>query len=217
MTEINGLPAHVLLVHAIVVLVPLTAILLLLCVFWSAARRRLVWPALALATIGLVLTPITTEAGEWLERRVDASALLQAHTRLGDTLLPWTVGLFVVSAAVAALHVLDGRRRRQARTEPLVRAATGAAGSSATTDLVAEPDPGQNPVPESATRPGWERGATIVVTVLAVIVAVGAVVEVYRIGESGAQAVWQGEFSQTATNGPPGGTNGSDSGSDDGG
>ncbi|MFZ2177676.1 MAG: hypothetical protein WAW17_27340 [Rhodococcus sp. (in: high G+C Gram-positive bacteria)] len=45
----NGLPAHVLLVHFVVVLAPLTAILLILCALWPAARRRMVWLIRALA------------------------------------------------------------------------------------------------------------------------------------------------------------------------
>ena len=66
MTTIAGLPAHVLLVHAIVVLAPLTAALEILCAIWPAARRRLVWLVLAFAAVNLVFTPLTTDAGEWL-------------------------------------------------------------------------------------------------------------------------------------------------------
>ena len=40
MSTVNGLPAHVLLVHAVVVLVPLTSLLLVLVAVWPAARRR---------------------------------------------------------------------------------------------------------------------------------------------------------------------------------
>ena len=47
MTTINGIPAHALLIHAIVVLAPLVALLEILCAFWPAARRRLVWLVLA--------------------------------------------------------------------------------------------------------------------------------------------------------------------------
>lgn len=62
MSTINGLPAHVLLVHFIVVLAPLTAILAILCAVWPAARQRLVWLVLVLAGVVAVLTPLTTEA-----------------------------------------------------------------------------------------------------------------------------------------------------------
>ena len=61
MTTITGIPAHALLVHAIVVLAPLVALLEILCAFWPAARRRLVWLVLALAAATLVLTPLTDQ------------------------------------------------------------------------------------------------------------------------------------------------------------
>jgi hypothetical protein len=66
MTVVNGLPAHALLVHFIVVLAPLTALLVMLCALWGAARRHLVWLTLVLAIVTTVLTPITIEAGQWL-------------------------------------------------------------------------------------------------------------------------------------------------------
>src|SRR4029079_13585923 len=43
MRTVNRPPSHVLLVHFIVVLAPLTALLATLCAVWPAARRRLVW------------------------------------------------------------------------------------------------------------------------------------------------------------------------------
>ena len=39
--EFNGLPIHILLVHAVVVLVPLAALLTMLSAVWPAARRRI--------------------------------------------------------------------------------------------------------------------------------------------------------------------------------
>ena len=65
MTTFSGLPAHALLVHFIVILAPLTAILAIMSAVWPAARKRLVWLILALAVITVVLTPLTTGAGEW--------------------------------------------------------------------------------------------------------------------------------------------------------
>ena len=67
MNVVNGLPAHVLLVHFMVVLAPLTALLEIACALWAAARRgQLVWLTLILAIVVTVLTPITTDAGGWL-------------------------------------------------------------------------------------------------------------------------------------------------------
>jgi hypothetical protein len=99
-TTINGLPAHILLVHAVVVLVPLTALVLVACVIRTSwmARLGLMLPALAVVT--LVSVPLATHAGEWLERHTDSDPLVRKHAELGDTLLPWVLGLFVVTIAV---------------------------------------------------------------------------------------------------------------------
>ena len=95
--EVSGLPAHILLVHAVIVLIPLAALLTVLAAVWPAARRRLgvITPLVALAA--LVAVPITTNAGEWLEARVPPSPLIEEHVRLGDTMLWFAIGLFVVA------------------------------------------------------------------------------------------------------------------------
>jgi hypothetical protein len=41
----------------------------------------------------------------------------------------------------------------------------------------------------------------IAAAVLAAVVSVGAVAQVYRIGDSGATAAWHGQFNQTANGG----------------
>jgi hypothetical protein len=119
LTTIAGLPAHALLVHAIVVLAPLTAVLEILCGFWPAARRRLVWLVLALAAVTTVLTPITTDAGEWLkDQRASVSPILQEHAERGDWMIYFAVALLAVAVALAVLHWLEGRsdKRRTVAT-----------------------------------------------------------------------------------------------------
>ncbi|MFE3292419.1 DUF2231 domain-containing protein [Rhodococcus sp. NPDC059234] len=118
MSTINGLPVHVLLVHFVVVLAPLTAVLLILCSVWPAARRRLVWPTLVLAAVTTVLTPITTEAGEWLERHVDRTAAVHTHTELGATMIYFSIGLLAASVVIAVVHY------REVRSRPVGRAMT---------------------------------------------------------------------------------------------
>lgn len=168
MSLINGLPAHVLLVHVVVVLIPLTALALVTAALWPRAARRLgsLLPVLALAA--LISVPLTTQAGEWLERHVDNNALVRRHTELGDGLLPWALGVFVLAVVVwwtAGRAVAEPRQG-------------GAAGWA--------------PLP-----------VRIVVGVLSLAVALGAVVDVYRIGDSGAKAAWHDAYSQAAT-GPKG-------------
>ncbi|MEU6772307.1 DUF2231 domain-containing protein [Streptomyces sp. NPDC046759] len=164
MTLINGLPAHVLFVHVVVVLIPLTALALVTAALWPRAARRLGVLLPVLAFLALVSVPLTTHAGEWLERHVDDDALVRRHTELGDGLLPWALGLFVLAALV---WWAAGRR---AAAEP---------GRSGNTRWSALP-------------------VRIVVGVLSLAVAVGAVVDVYRIGDSGAKAAWHDAYSKTA-------------------
>lgn len=110
MWQIAGLPAHPLLVHAVVVLIPLAALMVVVGSVWPAARRRLgiLTPIVALAA--LIFVPLTKEAGEALERQVPESAMLERHTELGDQLLPWAIGLFVVAAGQWLWFRLRARR-----------------------------------------------------------------------------------------------------------
>ncbi|BBZ33400.1 DUF2231 domain-containing protein [Mycolicibacterium confluentis] len=148
MSTVNGLPGHVLLVHFLVVLTPLTAVLAILCALWPAALRHLIWLVLALAVTCLALTPFTTEAGEWLEGRVDPSPLVTTHAALGDTMIYVTAALVVAALLLLLKHV------RTARSAAL---------------------------PQSVVA---------VITVLVLLIGAGAVVQVYRIGDSGAQSAW---------------------------
>jgi ABC-type branched-subunit amino acid transport system permease subunit len=110
MTTITGIPAHALLVHAIVVLAPMVALLEIVCAFWPAARRRLVWLVLALAAVNLVLTPLTTEAGEWLyDREGSPSPILQTHRERAEWMIYFSIALLVVAIALAVVHWLEDR------------------------------------------------------------------------------------------------------------
>ena len=113
MSTFNGLPAHILLNHFVVVLAPLTAVLAILCALWPAARRRLIWLLVALAVTTAALTPVTADAGGWLAARVHAepafAPVLDAHEQLGATLVYIVAALLATVALLAAVHV---RQRR---------------------------------------------------------------------------------------------------------
>jgi hypothetical protein len=185
MSTINGLPAHVLLVHAVVVLVPLTATLLLLTACWPAARRRLSLFAAATGAVTLVSVPLATEAGEWLEHHLPRTPLLHIHTELGDYMLPWAVALFVATAAVAVREFLRTRR-------PTAGSHVSTAGG-----------PGAAHGGPRADRDGiGGRPVTVVLAVLALVIAAGSIATVYRIGESGSRAAWEGRYSPTTVQSP---------------
>lgn len=160
LNTINGIPAHVLLVHAVVVLVPLAALLAVLAVAWPAARRRLGIITPLAALLGLGFIPLATQAGEWLQEHVQNTALVRDHVELGEGLLPWAGLLFVFTAAVWLLE----NRTAHGRSVPALATAA------------------------------WVRPAA---NALIVVVAVMSIVQVYRIGDSGAKAAWHNNVSAT--------------------
>jgi len=97
--QVGGLPLHPLIVHVTVVLVPLTALAIILGTLWPAARRRLgiVTPLAALVLV--ILVPITVAAGQALEKVVGERPGVLEHASLGGMLLPWVIAMFVASAA----------------------------------------------------------------------------------------------------------------------
>lgn len=151
MSTFNGLPAHALLVHFIVVLAPLTAVLAILCALWPAARRRLVWLVLALAAATTVLTPLTTEAGEWLEHRIGESPAIETHAELGGTMPYFAIALLVAAILLVLVHLRD--------------------------------------VPAAAMA---------VIAALVIAASAATIVQVVRIGDSGAHATWGGIVADSA-------------------
>lgn len=149
--EVNGLPAHILLVHAVVVLIPLAAVLTVLAAVWPAARRRLgiITPLVALAA--LIVVPITTQAGEWLLARVHQTPLIAEHVRLGDTMLWFAIGLFVVALLAWGLPtaVLRSTKQPPAPWVGVVIAVLAVLAASAATVQVVR-------VGEAGSRAVWE-------------------------------------------------------------
>ncbi|MFC0432084.1 DUF2231 domain-containing protein [Kutzneria buriramensis] len=183
MSTLNGLPAHILLVHVIVVLLPLSSLLLVVTAIWAKARRRLAGANAILAVFVWIMVPVTTNAGEWLERRVPSTDLLRTHTELGDTAL-------FVAIPVALLAIVVWWRQRE----------SVAAQQAATSDVDEPTGGGTTTMTKTATRRRTflapaSTAVTTVVAVLAVLAAGGACYQIYRIGDSGAQASWQGKFS----------------------
>ena len=158
--EINGLPAHVLLVHVVIVLVPAAAAMLVASAVWPSARAKLGFLTPAVALVALVFVPITTNAGHWFQSHLPngfgQTPAVRHHAALGSELLPWAIGIFLLSAATWLL----GRRFDYGWK----------VGGT-----------------DRAVVPVWAVG---LIAVLAVAVAVGGVVELYRIGDSGAKSVW---------------------------
>lgn len=149
MSTLDGLPAHILLNHFVVVLMPLTALLAIVCAVWPAARQRMVWLVLGLAVVTAVLTPLTASAGEWLIDHADqTSAMIDHHADLGDTMPYFAAALLVAAILLAVLQV----RPQHALLHALI-------------------------------------------VVLVIAASTASLVQVYRTGESGARATWEGFMS----------------------
>ena len=129
MQTVNGLPAHVLLVHAIVVLLPLAAALLLLTALWTPARRHLAGPNAVLSVLVVVLVPVTTSAGEWLEHKLAPNPLIHRHAELGDTAI-------YAAVAIAVLAVIVWWRQREGNATASTRRTYLAPASGAVTAVV---------------------------------------------------------------------------------
>lgn len=171
-TFINGLPLHPLVVHAVVVLVPLAVLGAITVVVWPAARRRFGWLVVAEAAVAAICIPIATSTGEGLEHSLARSALIQAHTRLGDELLVYVVAMVVLLAGFVLVHH---------RTEAAAR----------------REGPGTVAAPPRLA--GGLRVVAVALAVLAVVFAVVSAVQVYRIGDSGARAAWSDKQYLTST------------------
>jgi hypothetical protein len=108
--ELFGLPAHPLVVHAAAVLLPLAAVMTIVCAALPRARRHYAPVALGLAIVALVAVGLAQGSGEALEERVDETELVEEHTEMGEQVLPWAIAVTVAAAAVTAIPVLARRR-----------------------------------------------------------------------------------------------------------
>jgi uncharacterized membrane protein len=169
---IGGLPVHPLLVHFTVVLIVLAVAGAILTALWPAVRRRFGWLVFGAAAVGALLVPFTATSGENLAARLPARAQISEHWRLADMMIYWAAGLAVAVGALMVVHTMAARKTTE------VKIAVGAAGA-------VEEEPQQETGKPNA----------LVMIVLAVVtagVAVGAGIHVYRVGDAGARAVWEG-------------------------
>jgi hypothetical protein len=97
--EINGLPAHPLLVHLVVILLPLTAGGAVLVSVWPAAQRKLTFLIPLGAIVGALAVPLTTRAGRELAEKLGNPTFINKHQSYGDKVLPWAAALAVTTLA----------------------------------------------------------------------------------------------------------------------
>ncbi|MFR9775876.1 DUF2231 domain-containing protein [Micromonospora sp. MS34] len=164
--NINGLPLHPLVVHAVVVLLPLAALGVVALAVRPSWRGRFGLPVVVIAALATAAVPLATESGESLEHRVGDPG---RHAELGDQLIWFALPLLLAAVVLVWLHRRAAASGTEGASEPRRTSGQGAVG--------------------------------MVVAVLAVVVAAANLVQVYRVGDSGAKAVWGDTPAATARHG----------------
>ena len=115
-----GLPVHILVVHAVVVLVPLAALGTVAIALVPRWRERYGVLVLLTATAGLALVPVATRSGRKLEGRVEAGGVvarqIRDHAVWGDRAVWFVLAGWVLTGA----FVLASRNRRRGAAVTLV-------------------------------------------------------------------------------------------------
>ena len=109
---IFGLPAHALLVHIPIVLIPLAAIGAL-GLWWEPWRRRFGWATAVILMVAGIFTQLAIGSGQTLKQQLDTTALLRAHAQIAEDLRPFLLLFFI------ALVVFLYSERRQQATGPV--------------------------------------------------------------------------------------------------
>ena len=165
MDTLFGLPAHPLLVHIPIVLLPLAAIGVIVMLVKPEWHRRYRWVVLGMGVAGALGAALAAQAGEELVSRViavegrEAARRWQHHADLGETSRNVALIFLVVLVAFVFLPWWQERSGRQE---------------------------GQ----ELAARSRNLRLLTIAVSALAVLTAVGTVVTIVEAGHTGSKSVW---------------------------
>jgi len=177
-TTVNGSPTHVLIVHAVAVLLPLAILAALALVIVPRTRRAFGVMTVLVAFVGCVAVPLAFLSGSKLRRVLPPSPLISHHVAMAHQLLPAAAAF----GLVLALFVLVDIRRRALVDELNVVEA-----------YVVD----RFLVTWRRSRRSY-RSATRVVGTLLAVVAVVTAVAVVRTGDSGAKAAWSHRLSQPA-------------------
>jgi hypothetical protein len=168
---VYGVPAHPLVVHAVVVLLPLATLGGIAIALRASWRRRLGLVVLLVAAAAIGAVPAAKLTGEQLEAALRAalpagselSPDIQTHAALGDDLLPFAL----VFGVALVLLLIAGRLADRER------------------------DAVQSAEADAQVTTTWRRVAVLAAALVA-FTGVAATVQVVRIGHTGAYAVWQG-------------------------
>lgn len=177
MLTVFDLPAHPLMVHAVVVLLPLASVCAVGLAVNARWRRKFGWPVLGLTALAVAAVPVAGFTGAQLRERLalENNPTVTAHVNLAVTLLPVALGFGVV---VVVLMVAGRLADRERAAEQNAAPGQGAAGQDGELDAVV--------VPKT-----WRR-ISVLASTLVVIAAVASTTLVIMAGHSGSTAVWGG-------------------------
>lgn len=122
---IGGIPIHPLVVHAVVVLIPLSALGVIAISLVPRWRQRYGVLVMGVALVAALLVPVATQSGENLQEVVGETAALERHAELGDTMLYSAVPLAVLAVLLWWLGI---RRQRGQPTPRWASVGAGVAG-----------------------------------------------------------------------------------------
>jgi hypothetical protein len=175
---INGAPTHVLIVHIVAVMLPLSVLGSLVLVAIPATRRAFGLLTVGVGLVGCVAVPLAFASGSALRDRVSPSSLIDRHINLAHQLLP-VAAIFGLS--LAAFVVIDVVRRFRHDQLNQVEAA------------ILQRLPSVRDYSRRHRLYAVHRGAAGIL----VVTALATMVTVIRVGDSGAQAAWHDRLSSS--------------------
>ncbi|MDQ6716038.1 MAG: hypothetical protein M3Z83_08015, partial [Actinomycetota bacterium] len=98
---ITGLPVHVLVIHAVVVLLPLMAVLTIVVAVRARLREQLSWWVTAANVVMFGVTLVAKQSGEALQARLGGQ-VAREHGELGSA-LPWFALFLALASAATAV------------------------------------------------------------------------------------------------------------------
>lgn len=189
---IGDLPAHPLVVHLVVVLLPLAALGGLLIALLPSMRRRFGVAVLLLAAAGVAAVPIATNTGEELKSALPPNnPLIDAHQQRGDELLPYALAFGIAVVLLVIAGRLADREHSAGAQAAHSAAHSGAHSAGHSAAQSGNPPEGDEAAEPASARRTWRRLA-LVAAALVAFSAVAVTVQVVRVGHSGSTAVWDG-------------------------
>ncbi len=166
MNSFTGLPAHPLLVHLPVVMLPLAALGVVVMLARRTWYDQYRWAVLVVAAFGTLGAILAASSGEGLEQQIRAkegAAAVQAihdHTQAGDLARNLAIAFFIALAAYVLVPWLLDRRAPTAEENQR----------------------------RTSSRPAWIRTALMVAVALT---ATASMVSIVKAGHSGASRAWE--------------------------